>query len=386
MPSSMMLVSYLLLICIFLTSHFWEVSTTGKVKEEDALKLKLPPCRACKTLVESFKKGLERTSRGFEGGDTAWEEKNLGSYATSEVRLVEIHEKLCTNIVEGRDQCYALLEEYDEILEQWWFKKQTDYPDLQTYLCIDQMQACCPAGHFGKDCTPCEGFPDHICFNNGKCKGDGTRKGTGKCQCDQGYTGEKCDSCIEGFYESYRDANKVLCTICHASCDGGCIKAGPDGCIKCKIGFMQNKDRACRDVNECIMGKDTCKSTEFCVNTEGSYKCMKCHDSCLSCKGDAPDECIECAEGYRRKGNLCVHIEGEDRQNYISTTRYITYFGLCVCTCIIFQKNTYLAAIVGIFVAVYITLSEYFVNSPGFPVDELKDQLNEQLQKAFGRH
>lgn len=39
---------------------------------------------------------MERTARNhFGGGDTAWEEEKLGSYATSEVRLVEIQEHLC---------------------------------------------------------------------------------------------------------------------------------------------------------------------------------------------------------------------------------------------------------------------------------------------------
>jgi len=51
----------------------------------------LPPCSACKLLVSSFERGIERTSRGkFEGGDAAWEEKNQGKgYATSEVRFVK---------------------------------------------------------------------------------------------------------------------------------------------------------------------------------------------------------------------------------------------------------------------------------------------------------
>lgn len=40
--------------------------------------------------------GMERTERShFGGGDTAWEEEKLGSYATSEVRFVEIQEHLC---------------------------------------------------------------------------------------------------------------------------------------------------------------------------------------------------------------------------------------------------------------------------------------------------
>ena len=86
----------------------------------------LPPCQACKSLVGSFKKvcavvlhilmwinnqlifilkGLERTARGkFEGGDADWEEKKLRSYANSEVRLVEIQEKLCSDVAKGEDQ------------------------------------------------------------------------------------------------------------------------------------------------------------------------------------------------------------------------------------------------------------------------------------------
>jgi hypothetical protein len=48
---------------------------------------------------------MERTARGkFEGGDAAWEEERLGSYSYSEVRLVEIQEKLCSNVEEGKDQ------------------------------------------------------------------------------------------------------------------------------------------------------------------------------------------------------------------------------------------------------------------------------------------
>lgn len=48
---------------------------------------------------------MERTSRGkFEGGDADWEEKKLRSYSNSEVRLVEIQEKLCSDVSKGEDQ------------------------------------------------------------------------------------------------------------------------------------------------------------------------------------------------------------------------------------------------------------------------------------------
>ena len=48
---------------------------------------------------------MEKTERGkFEGGDTAWEEEKMGSYKKSEVRLIEVQEKLCTEIERGQNQ------------------------------------------------------------------------------------------------------------------------------------------------------------------------------------------------------------------------------------------------------------------------------------------
>ncbi|KAK6042596.1 hypothetical protein COOONC_19899 [Cooperia oncophora] len=40
--------------------------------------------------------GLRRTARHhFAGGDTAWEERKLGKYATSETRFIETMEDIC---------------------------------------------------------------------------------------------------------------------------------------------------------------------------------------------------------------------------------------------------------------------------------------------------
>lgn len=43
--------------------------------------------------------------------------------------------------------------------------------------------------------------------------------------------------------------------------------------------------------------------------------------------------------------------------------RYLTYFGFGVTTCIIFQRNVYVAAIIGLFVGAYIALSEYTIHN-----------------------
>ncbi|KAL3289976.1 hypothetical protein HHI36_023357 [Cryptolaemus montrouzieri] len=332
---------------------------------------KLPPCRACKTFIDSFKKGIERTAKGkFEGGDTAWEEEKLGSYAKSEIRLTEIQEKLCSDVEEGRDQCYAMHEEHDSVLEDWWFKKQTEEPDLYKYFCIDNIQQCCPENHFGIDCTPCEGYPDNICNNNGKCKGSGTRKGNGKCNCDTGYKNDYCNECSEGYYESYKDEKKLLCSKCHSSCDGVCTKAGATGCTKCNAGWIMDKEKGCLDINECAQPTTPCRVDQFCVNNEGSYRCLSCDRSCHSCTGDGPDMCKKCAEGYILKDNMCIDAEQESRKQHVYITRYLTYLGLCIATCIIFNKNTVLAAIIGIAVAVYISTSEYVLNSHPTPKAE----------------
>lgn len=44
--------------------------------------------------------------------------------------------------------------------------------------------------------------------------------------------------------------------------------------------------------------------------------------------------------------------------------RYLTYAGLCLATCIIFQRSTILAAVIGVAVAIYMTVSEYMLSNP----------------------
>lgn len=70
---------------------------------------------------------MQKTERGkHEGGDAAWEEQRLGSYKRSEVRLVDIQEGLCNDVIAGQDQCHALAETNEHLIEEWWFKEQDD--------------------------------------------------------------------------------------------------------------------------------------------------------------------------------------------------------------------------------------------------------------------
>ncbi|EAT34726.1 AAEL013067-PA [Aedes aegypti] len=153
------------------------VPNLAKSKKDRQKSEKLPPCRACTVLVNSFRDGMKRTERSkHDGGDAAWEEERLGSYKTSELRLVEIQEGLCRDVGRGEDQCHLLAEEHEPQIEEWWKEHQTAQPDLHQWLCVEQAQVCCPDGFYGPNCDPCPS-----CFGNGKCKGNGTRKGNGKC-------------------------------------------------------------------------------------------------------------------------------------------------------------------------------------------------------------
>jgi len=306
------------------TSFFQSVKSNSRDYLEKALgeekkATKLPPCSACTRLVQSFTKGLERTERGkFEGGDAAWEEKNQGKgYAISEVRFVEIQEKLCQDVARGEAQCHNNHHEWEEHLEEWWSLGH-DKPDLREWLCISKLKVCCPEGHFGAQCTPCsrKGANGHLCSGHGKCKGSGTRKGNGACQCDKGYGGDACHQCSSGYF---RDNDQ--CSSCHKSCLDQCVGPEPTHCLACQKGYVMKTERGCVDVDECAEASKSksaaaadsiCRDNEFCVNLEGSHSCHRCHVACSSCTGDGPDECTVCAEGYTLSGHVCIDADSKN--------------------------------------------------------------------------
>lgn len=148
-----------------------------------------------------------------------------------------------------------------------------------------------------------------------------------------------------------------------------------------------DNEKGCLDINECAAPTSVCSPLQFCVNAEGSYKCLECDRSCAGCTGDGPDMCINCAKGYVLKDGLCsgkqdifcmkkyfrfffffVDAEQETRKQQVLITRYLTYLGLCIATCIIFQRSVALAAVIGLVVAVYISVSEYMLNKPQTPI------------------
>ncbi|OQV24239.1 Cysteine-rich with EGF-like domain protein 2 [Hypsibius exemplaris] len=239
-------------------------------------------CQACKDFVESFWQGHGNTAKSnFGGGNTDWEETRLGSYATSETRLVEILEHACSS-GSAKDQCHQFAEKHEDQIENWYFHRQKSDPDFEGWLCVKNAKVCCPKNTFGKLCDHCPiGDSDFPCSGRGECDGNGTTSGTGKCRCQKGYTGLTCDSCGNGFEEVERDSVLLLC----------------------------------EDVNECELDPHTCNDREYCFNTQGAYTCNKCHVACKGCTGAGTARCKACAEGYVLSNGTCTDedlVEEED--------------------------------------------------------------------------
>ncbi|XP_038067191.1 protein disulfide isomerase Creld2-like [Patiria miniata] len=275
----------------------------NKKKNEEVQK----KCDTCRELAKSFKEGMERTARyNFAGGDTDWEEKKLGKYSTSETRLIEIVEQVCSK---DKYECNTMLEHNEETLETWWTEHQTDHPDLVQWFCIDTLTICCPDNTYGPDCQECPGGIERPCKGNGKCSGGGTRAGTGKCKCNGGYKGELCDVCKNGFFTEMSNETHTVCTACDDSCAATCTKGGPTGCKKCKGGYNMVEEKGCQDIDECNQEKPPCQSSEFCQNSPGSYKCVECNMACDQCIGEGPDSCVKCKTGFQMIDTTCKDID-----------------------------------------------------------------------------
>ncbi|KAM4615065.1 cysteine-rich with EGF-like domain protein 2 [Polymixia lowei] len=263
-------------------------------------------CSTCREITDNFNKGLDRTTKqNFGGGNTAWEERKLSKYETSEIRLVEIIEGLCDS---SSFECNRMVEEHEEHFETWWFKRKTKHPDLHKWFCIDTIKVCCPKGTFGPDCNACVGGSERPCHGNGACGGDGTRGGNGKCSCDHGYEGDFCLDCIDGYFNEVRNDTFSMCTECHASCKT-CTGGTSQDCDECKEGFEEDEEEACVDVDECSGEHPPCDEDQYCLNTDGSYSCKACDKVCVGCTGAGPATCRACASGYQDVEGTCTDID-----------------------------------------------------------------------------
>ncbi|XP_070997211.1 cysteine-rich with EGF-like domain protein 2 isoform X2 [Oncorhynchus clarkii lewisi] len=290
-------------------------------------------CHTCKQIADNFIKGLDQTKKqNFGGGNTAWEERALSKYETSEIRLVEILENLCES---SSFDCNHMVEEHEDHFETWWFKRQKKHPDLYKWFCIDTINVCCLNGTFGPDCNACVGGSERPCHGNGVCDGDGTRGGNGRCNCDHGYKGEFCLDCIDGYFNEIRNDTFSLCTECHSSCKT-CTGLTNEDCEKCKTGWGEDDEGACLDVNECLNDPPLCKEDQYCLNTDGSFSCKGCDKVCSGCTEAGPDKCQSCAPGYQDTEGTCTDVNECEQPDAVCTAgnqECVNNKGSYICIC-----------------------------------------------------
>lgn len=70
---------------------------------------------------------------------------------------------------------------------------------------------------------------------------------------------------------------------------------------------------------------------------------------------------------FYTRAELTADITKEQRKNYVTFTRYLTYLGMCIATCVIFQSSTIAASIIGLAVGLYISVSEYWLSTQESP-------------------
>ncbi|XP_050792295.1 protein disulfide isomerase CRELD2 [Gopherus flavomarginatus] len=263
-------------------------------------------CATCRGIADRFNQGLTDTAKkNFGGGNTAWEERTLSKYESSEIRLVEIIENLCDS---SNFECNNMVEEHEEHIENWWFKLKKKYPDLYKWFCIETTEVCCPSGTYGPDCLACRGGSERPCHGNGKCDGDGTRGGDGSCSCNREYTGEFCLECTDGYFSVLKNDTHSVCAACHDACKT-CTGSTDKDCKDCKEGWIKNEDETCVDVDECAVEASPCKDDQYCLNTNGSFICKACDTSCVGCTGEGPDKCKNCLSGYTIEDEKCTDID-----------------------------------------------------------------------------
>ncbi|XP_012865799.1 PREDICTED: interleukin-17 receptor C [Dipodomys ordii] len=139
------------------------------------------------------------------------------------------------------------------------------------------------------------------------CAGDGTRGGSGHCDCQAGYAGEACGQCGLGYFEAERNASHLVCSACFGPC-ARCSGPEESNCLQCKKGWALHHLK-CIDIDECGTERASCGVDQFCVNTEGSYECRDCAKACLGCMGAGPGRCKKCSPGYQQVGSKCLDVD-----------------------------------------------------------------------------
>lgn len=73
--------------------------------------------------------------------------------------------------------------------------------------------------------------------------------------------------------------------------------------------------------------------------------------------------CLKCGKGYKLENGNCVAMKKTIIPPEANYYRYAIYAGLLVSAAIILHNNVYLASLVGLAAAMYISISEYIMST-----------------------
>ncbi|XP_025772212.1 fibrillin-3 [Puma concolor] len=123
--------------------------------------------------------------------------------------------------------------------------------------------------------------------------------GSYRCACHQGFTGD-------GFSCEDRDECAEDVDLCE---NGQCLNAPGGYRCECEMGFSPTEDhRACRDVDECILG-NLCVFGS-CENLPGMFRCICSEGYELDRGGGNCTDVNECADPVNCINGLCVNTPG----------------------------------------------------------------------------
>ncbi|KAM9700406.1 multiple epidermal growth factor-like domains protein 9 [Dama dama] len=188
----------------------------------------------------------------------------------------------------------------------------------------------CQPGYQGLHCETCmEGFylngtsgPCLPCDCNPLGALSTVCNSSGKCQCKVGVAGSSCDRCQDGYYDfSKNGCWPCQCSNRSATCDaltGACLNCQDnskgDHCEECTEGFYQSPD-ASKECLRCPCSAVT--STGSCI-----IKLGESEPECIQCKdGYTGQNCNECNSGYYNSDSICVECRCHGHVDPVKTPK-----------------------------------------------------------------
>ncbi|KAF3829509.1 hypothetical protein GH733_003773 [Mirounga leonina] len=139
-------------------------------------------------------------------------------------------------------------------------------------------------------------FPEHWCSLRADCL---NAPGSYRCICRLGFTGD-------GFSCEDRDECAEDVDLCE---NGQCLNAPGGYRCECEMGFSPTEDhRACRDVDECVLG-NLCVFGS-CENLPGMFRCVCSGGYELDRGGVNCTDVNECADPVNCISGLCINTPG----------------------------------------------------------------------------